>query len=114
MAAPLTINMAKRKFCNLETAVARIEMFPTPTAADLRNRGGPLTPVIQRRIAKGKSIELSMTVNGALNPPWVEWLMGWPIGATDLKALGTDKFHSRWLQPMQSYLTNFMNDYEKS
>lgn len=28
---------------------------------------------------------------GKLNPNWVEWLMGWPIGWTDLKPLGTDK-----------------------
>jgi DNA (cytosine-5)-methyltransferase 1 len=29
---------------------------------------------------------------GQLNPTWVEWLMGWPIGWTDLKPLETDKF----------------------
>jgi hypothetical protein len=29
---------------------------------------------------------------GQLNPNWVEWLMGWPIGWTDLKPLGTAKF----------------------
>ena len=28
---------------------------------------------------------------GKLNPSWVEWLMGWPIGWTDLSALETDK-----------------------
>ena len=27
-----------------------------------------------------------------LNPDWVEWLMGWPIGHTALKPLETDKF----------------------
>jgi hypothetical protein len=27
-----------------------------------------------------------------LNPTWVEWLIGWPLGWTDLKPLGTDKF----------------------
>ena len=31
---------------------------------------------------------------GQLNPLWVEWLMGWPIGWTDLRPLGTDKFRS--------------------
>jgi len=31
---------------------------------------------------------------GQLNPPWVEWLMGWPIGWTDLKPLATDKFRN--------------------
>ena len=32
-----------------------------------------------------------------LNPDWVEWLMGWPIGHTDLKPLATDKFRE-WQQ----------------
>ena len=32
-----------------------------------------------------------------LNPQWVEWLMGWPIGHTDLKPLETDKFQE-WRQ----------------
>ena len=30
----------------------------------------------------------------ALNPDWVEALMGWPIGWTDLKPLETDKFQA--------------------
>jgi hypothetical protein len=34
---------------------------------------------------------------GQLNPPWVEWLMGWPIGWTDLKPLETDRFQ-QWQQ----------------
>ena len=33
---------------------------------------------------------------GKLNPTWVEWLMGWPLGWTDLKRLETDKFQ-KWL-----------------
>lgn len=33
---------------------------------------------------------------GQLNPDWVEWLMGWPIGWTDLKPMETDKFR-QWL-----------------
>src|SRR3990170_1183533 len=34
---------------------------------------------------------------GSLNPAWVEWLMGWPIGWTDLKPLATGRFHA-WLR----------------
>lgn len=34
-------------------------------------------------------------VGGTLNPTWVEWLMGWPIGHTELKHWGTAKFPSR-------------------
>jgi len=34
---------------------------------------------------------LNDQVGGQLNPTWVEWLMAWPVGWTDLKPLGTDK-----------------------
>ena len=30
---------------------------------------------------------------GKLNPTWVEWLMGWPLGWTDLKPSGMGKSH---------------------
>lgn len=37
------------------------------------------------------------TEGGRLNPEWVEWLMGWPIGLTGLKPLETAKFQE-WQQ----------------
>jgi len=36
--------------------------------------------------------ESERRTDGRLNPMWVEWLMGWPLGWTDLKPLATDKF----------------------
>ncbi len=36
---------------------------------------------------------LATQAGGSLNPTWVEWLMGWPLGWTDLKPLETDKSH---------------------
>ena len=74
--------------------------WPTPSASDNRDRGNIGSPAIQRRKEKGKQIMLSQSVStesGALNPDWVEWLMGWPIGWTDLKPLGTARFQ-RWQQ----------------
>jgi len=74
----------------LATAVNR---WPTPIARDSRSvRGGARTvnslgsePLItQVAIAEG-------VTDGALNPMWVEWLMGWPLGWTDLKPLEMDK-----------------------
>ena len=62
--------------------------WPTPQTADNRDRGNLSTPAIQRRIKKGKQVMLSMCVSetsGQLNPTWVEWLMGFPTGWTDLK-----------------------------
>lgn len=34
---------------------------------------------------------------GHLNPEWAEWLMGWPIGWTDLRPLAMDRSQS-WLR----------------
>ena len=68
--------------------------WPTPQASDHRDRGNLSDPCIQRRIAKGKQINLSMAAkdgatSGALNPTWVEWLMGFPSEWTDLNASET-------------------------
>ena len=71
-------------------------LWPTPQASDNRDRGNMSNPSIQRRVAIGKQIMLSQSVDpnsGQLNPTWVEWLMGWPQGWTDLKPLEMDKFH---------------------
>lgn len=36
---------------------------------------------------------------GQLNPTWVEWLMGWPLGWTDLRPLATDRCRNAPPQP---------------
>ena len=35
---------------------------------------------------------MGRAIGGSLNPTWVEWYMGWPIGWTGLKPLATDRF----------------------
>ena len=68
--------------------------FPTPKLSDYKDRGNMSNPSIQRRAAKGKQMDLSMVAHptsGQLNPTWVEWLMGWPLGWTELKPLEMDK-----------------------
>jgi hypothetical protein len=40
----------------------------------------------------GKAVRNSQEDGGQLNPTWVEWLMGWPLGWTDCAASATDKF----------------------
>lgn len=59
-------------------------LWPTPTASDTRDRGGPSTPCVRKRAELGKQLNLSHYVDGPLNPAWVEWLMGYPEGWTDL------------------------------
>lgn len=66
---------------------AAVRLWPTPSAGDDRDRGCLSTPSIKRRAEKGKQLNLSMVVSeesGALNPDWVEWLMGFPVGWTNL------------------------------
>lgn len=53
-------------------------------------------------VDRGKG-NLGEVVGGPLNPPWVEWLMGWPLGWTDLKPLEMDKFR-QWFEQHGCYL----------
>jgi hypothetical protein len=52
-------------------------MWPTPTTQDASNNGGPSQ-------YERNSLPLNAVAGGALNPTWVEWLMGFPPGWTDL------------------------------
>jgi hypothetical protein len=85
---------------DLPTAVAREELWPTPTAAD--GKGGRISPdevILSGRRPSGAKAQRTLREAvrrqdldgntpppraGALNPTWVEWLMGFPIGWTDL------------------------------
>jgi hypothetical protein len=71
------------------TLVDAVRIWPTPTAQDCKNNGAPSQ---MHRNTK----PLNAEIGGSLNPTWVEWLMGWPLGWTDLKPLETDKFQ-QWL-----------------
>ena len=71
---------------NLQTAVKR--SFPTPTKQDAHNNGG--ASQMERN-----ALPLNAVAGGSLNPTWVEWLMGWPLGWTDLQHLGMARFQ-RW------------------
>ena len=74
--------------------------WPTPRASDWK---GAINAQAAKKVKeRGYSPNLSEAVaedqnGGRLNPMWVEWLMGWPIGATDSKPLEMDKFR-RWLE----------------
>ena len=95
----------------LATAVLK---WPTPIASDSRGSSGKPIPGKQKQLvdavrfatplsrdwksgktsqatAEKNSRPLSEQIGGTLNPTWVEWLMGWPLGWTDLKPLATAK-----------------------
>ena len=84
-------NSARRQGSpDLQTAV----MFPTPTTgASLCGGTGnyqQLKALEQARVVSEEERRSMAAGNGGqLNPTWVEWLMGFPIGWTDLEASGT-------------------------
>jgi DNA (cytosine-5)-methyltransferase 1 len=65
--------------------------WPTPRLNDYKGGGQQMI----RKDGKSRMDQLCFNVEyqetGRLNPTWVEWLMGWPLGWTDLKPLETDK-----------------------
>jgi DNA (cytosine-5)-methyltransferase 1 len=78
--------------------------WPTPTACDWKGaskaehckawekRGTNLPEAVQLAAIGDKrwpQPEQRFAANGPLNPPFVEWLMGFPIGWTDCDALET-------------------------
>ena len=77
-----------------------VKTWPTPTAN--MHKGSGLTLI--RRDGKDRSwdslhyaVEQVTDVGGKLNPTWVEWLMGWPLGWTDFAPLEMDKYQ-KWLE----------------
>ena len=72
------------------------ETWPTPTKSD--GMGGPGQAAscqggMNLRTAVSRfPPPLNVVVGGNMNPAWVEWLMGWPLGWTDLHVSAMDRF----------------------
>jgi hypothetical protein len=64
-------------------------LWPTPAARDWKSEKR-LPEGLAKRMADARGYTLPTQVmiidgaDGALNPAWVEWLMGFPAGWTDL------------------------------
>lgn len=65
----------------LAEEVKKSLILPTPTTRDWKD-SGPNTDYSPR---EGHSPGLPQVIGGQLNPTWVEWLMGFPLGWTDLE-----------------------------
>lgn len=67
-----------------------VKSWPTPTVNDSKNCTLPPSQVKHDNIP-GALLRDGEKAGGALNPTWVEWLMGWPLGWTDLRPLETGR-----------------------
>jgi len=69
--------------------------WPTPATRDYKDTGTVYTPI--RKDGKNRMDTLGRVAanGGQLNPDWVEWLMGWPIGWSSLEPL-TDLIWLSW------------------
>ena len=85
--------MRKNKYAQggtpLSLAVQQPQMWPTPDASDRGPRSADLvvnqSTVRRRDSGQKRGMDLQTAAGGSLNPQWVEWLMGYPEGWTDLK-----------------------------
>jgi hypothetical protein len=68
-----------------QVQLCHVVRTPTPTARDWKS-GSQATQAERGRVAGPTLAEWS---GGQLNPPWVEWLMGFPIGWTACDASET-------------------------
>lgn len=68
-----------------------VQFWPTSTAHNAKETNAPSE-------AMRNTPTLAAQVGGQLNPTWVEWLMGFPIGFTDSKDWVTHKSRSKQRQ----------------
>ena len=76
-------------------------VYPTPRTNGMCGGSGAWAQM-GRLVREGKMTDkerhqIGAGNGGKLNPDWVEWLMGWPIGWTASKPLEMDRFQS-WQQ----------------
>jgi hypothetical protein len=75
---PRPCNGLRSSGANRTEIMEALKMWPTPNTVDAK--GGT-------RAGEGQT-QLCHVVGGSLNPTWVEWLMGFPLGWTALEASG--------------------------
>lgn len=83
-------NSKRRRFWPTATATAYKGWSPNHNRADTDDR-------LDYSVERESFQPGQQTPPMRLNPEWVEWLMGWPIGHTGLKPLETGRYQE-WLQ----------------
>lgn len=95
---------SEQEYLRMSSRAARSKQerhWPTATATATASKGSSQASLKRKDGSSRENDRLDHAVmasdNGQLNPDWVEWLMGWPIGQTALKPLEMVKFQE-WSQ----------------
>jgi len=97
LAGSVAMSLTSTHSVSLDAKTAKAMVYPTATATmhkgwspnhNRANTDDRLDYTIERQAFQPGQ----QTPPMRLNPDWVEWLMGWPIGHTDLKPLETGRF----------------------
>lgn len=91
-ASGFTQNKSRNKNAKVRLSLvgmARKNKWPTPKACE--GKGG----VFQRKKGDKRGLSLTAQVGGKLNPKWIEWLMGYPLGWTVLEAWAMQWFRCK-------------------
>jgi len=85
---------------------SEVHLWPTPAARDYRDSHADQSETFENRKNHSRGVNLveelqrrNSGIGGALNPNWVEWLMGWPLSWTSLEPLGSDEIISWETEP---------------
>ena len=83
---------AARKGHKVAMSYAEAGLLPTPRASEYKDTG-PMGSKSHKHMLDRKYLcavaQENVGTTGQLNPPFVEWMMGFPIGWTELKPLET-------------------------
>ena len=89
LAYPNELGLKNMDTANQTSLSSTVKLFPTPAARDYKGARRPETMAKTGRNPETNSLPDSVEFqgeSGRLNPTWVEWLMGFPLGHTDLDA----------------------------
>lgn len=112
----LTKRWAKHPGGNLAEQEAHETLFPTPRTKGMCGGTGSFQMLAQLKdegkITEEERRSMASGNGGALNPEWVEWLMAFPPGWTDLSPLGTRRFLS-WRLRLSCDLLRALENFER-
>ena len=83
----IEVRPGRSKPANLRDQVSNGHLWPTPTVNDSHNCTMPPSQMTRDNLPGALLRKGDRPNGGHLNPAWVEWLMGWPLGWTSMEAI---------------------------